>query len=42
LCWTKLRWEIFFSQYFGFPLSLSFHQWCILVFVYCTYARRIN
>ena len=24
--WTKWHWDRFFSQYFGFPLSVSFHH----------------
>ena len=23
-CWTKWRWDTFFSEYFGFPLSVNF------------------
>jgi hypothetical protein len=26
LWWTKLRWDRFFSESFGFPLSVSFHR----------------
>jgi hypothetical protein len=27
--WTKWHWDRFFPEYFGFPLSISFHQWSI-------------
>jgi hypothetical protein len=27
LWWTKWHWDRFFSEYFGFPLSISL-QWC--------------
>jgi hypothetical protein len=27
LWWTKWHWDRVFPQYFGFPLSVSFH-WC--------------
>jgi hypothetical protein len=26
LRWTKWHWDRFFSQFFGFPLSISFHR----------------
>ena len=26
LWWTKWHWGRFFSEYFGFPLAISFHQ----------------
>jgi hypothetical protein len=26
LWWTKWHWDRFFSEYFGFPLSVSFHR----------------
>jgi hypothetical protein len=26
LWWTKWHWDRFFSEYFGFPLSISFYQ----------------
>jgi hypothetical protein len=26
LWWTKWHWNRFFPEYFGFPLSVSFHQ----------------
>jgi hypothetical protein len=26
LWWTKWHWDRFFFQYFGFPLSVSFHR----------------
>jgi hypothetical protein len=26
LWWTKWHWDRFFPEYFGFPLSVSFHQ----------------
>ena len=31
LWWSKRPWDIFFSQYFCFPLSVSFHQCCIII-----------
>ena len=34
LCWTQCHWDRFFSKYFGFPLSVSFHQYSILIFIY--------
>jgi hypothetical protein len=27
LWWTKWHWDRFFYEFFGFPLSISFH-WC--------------
>jgi hypothetical protein len=30
----KVALDWFFSKYFGFPVSLSFHQCCILIFIY--------
>jgi hypothetical protein len=27
LWWTKWHWDRFFTEYFGFPQSISFH-WC--------------
>jgi hypothetical protein len=27
LWWTKWHWDKFILQYFGFPLSISFHRW---------------
>jgi hypothetical protein len=27
--WTKWHWDRFFSEYFGFPLSISFHRFSI-------------
>lgn len=32
LLWTKWCWERFFSQYFGFPLSVTLHQCSVLIF----------
>jgi len=32
--WTKRHWDRFLSQYFGIPLSVSFHQCCTLIFIY--------
>jgi hypothetical protein len=32
LWWTKWQWDRFHSKCFGFPLSVSFHQWSILTF----------
>jgi hypothetical protein len=29
--WTKWQWDKFFSKYFGFSLSVSFHQLSIFV-----------
>ena len=29
LGWTQWHWNRFFSQYFSFPMSVSFHQCCI-------------
>jgi hypothetical protein len=26
LWWTKWHWDRFFTEYFGFPLSISFHR----------------
>jgi hypothetical protein len=26
LWWTKWHWDMFFSELFGFPLSISFHR----------------
>jgi hypothetical protein len=26
LWWTKWHWGTFFSEYFGFPLAISFHR----------------
>jgi hypothetical protein len=26
LWWTKWHWDRFYPEYFGFPLSLSFHR----------------
>jgi hypothetical protein len=26
LWWTKWHWDRFFPEYFGFPLSISFHR----------------
>jgi hypothetical protein len=26
LWWTNWHWDMFFSEYFGFPLSISFHR----------------
>jgi hypothetical protein len=34
LLWTKWHWNRFFSEYFGLPLSVSFHQCCTLIFTY--------
>lgn len=35
--WTKWSWDRFFSEYFGFPLSLSFHQGArLLIFLSLT------
>jgi len=30
--WTNWRWDKFSSDYFGFPLSVSFHQCSIPIF----------
>jgi hypothetical protein len=29
LWWTKWHWDRFLPEYFGFPLSISFHRWSI-------------
>jgi hypothetical protein len=29
LWWTKWDWDRFFFEYFGFPLSVSFHRFSI-------------
>jgi hypothetical protein len=29
LLWTKWHWDRFFLEYFGFPLSISFHRYSI-------------
>jgi hypothetical protein len=29
LWWTKRHWDRFFSEYFGFTLSMSFHRYSI-------------
>jgi len=35
LWWTKLGLgQVFSSKYFGFPMSVSFHQCSLLVFIY--------
>jgi hypothetical protein len=34
LWWTKWHWDRFCSQYFAFPLSVSFHQCSILIFIH--------
>ena len=31
---------VFFSQYFGFPLSLSFHKYSILILIYILYFQK--
>jgi len=31
--WTKRQWDRFFSEYFGFHLSLLFHQCYIYIFI---------
>jgi hypothetical protein len=33
LWWTKWHWDRFFSEYFGFALSVSFHK-CSTLFIY--------
>jgi hypothetical protein len=30
LWWTKWHWDRFFPEYFGFLLSISFHQYSII------------
>jgi hypothetical protein len=32
LLWTKWRWDRFFSEFFGFTLSASFHRCSILIY----------
>jgi hypothetical protein len=34
LWWTKWHWDRFLSEYFSFPLSVSFHHCSILIFIY--------
>jgi hypothetical protein len=34
LWWTKWHWDRFFPEYFGFPLSISFHR--------CSITRKIG
>ena len=34
LWWTKGHWDRLFSEYLGFPLSISLHQCSVLIFVY--------
>jgi len=34
LWWTKWHYDRFLSQHFGFPLSVSFHQWSILIIMF--------
>ena len=34
LWWIKCHWVKFFYEYFNCPLSLSFHQYFILIFMY--------
>jgi uncharacterized membrane protein YiaA len=31
LWWTKWHWDRFFSEYFGFPLSISFYRCSITI-----------
>jgi hypothetical protein len=38
LWWTKWHWDRFFSEYFGFPLSMSFHQDMMIVF--CPFGQK--
>ena len=38
VCWTKPQWDRFFSVYFGYRLSVSFHQYPVLpLSTCCTY-----
>jgi hypothetical protein len=30
LWWKKWHWDRFFAEYFGFPLSISFHLYSII------------
>jgi hypothetical protein len=32
LWWMKRNWDRFFSQNFGFPLPVSFDQYCLLIY----------
>jgi hypothetical protein len=34
--WIRWHWEILFSKYFGFALSISLHLCSILIFIYMT------
>ena len=38
--WTEWHWDRFLSQYFGFPPSLSFHQYSTLIFVYVLFLAK--
>ena len=38
-CWTMWRWNRFSTEYFGFPLSISFHQ-CAILSVSLLYNQR--
>jgi len=40
LWWTVWHCDRFFSRYFGFPLSLSFHQCSILISTYVLHLPR--
>ena len=34
LWWAKWHWEMFFSDCYSYPLSVSYHQWSILVSIF--------
>ena len=42
LWWTTLHWDMFVPEYFGFPLSVSFHQCSIFFFVYVLVLPEVN
>ena len=42
LWWTKWHWDRFPSQYFCFPLSLSFHRCSTIIFIYTLFTTRTN
>jgi hypothetical protein len=33
LWWTKEYWDTFVPEYFGFPLSMSFHTIKLIIFI---------
>jgi hypothetical protein len=40
ICCGKWHFDRFFSQYFGFPLSVLFHQWSVIVCIYKLFLRK--